>query len=172
MLALTDPTQLVSSPSPEDGNRSNFRNVLLFGFYNSDWKHRKMTDRKSLFCVIVLGVRRFPFPSVASYVTYPLLAVTSCTRLYWTCSENVTQMPRIAQSLKLLHGQHYSPLNSVQTGSGAHPASYPLGTRVSFTGSKAAGAWSWPLTSNQDGSKECLALYIQSPIRLHGVMLI
>jgi len=27
----------------------------------------------------------------------------------------------------------------VQNGSGAHPASYPMG--------KAAGAWSWPLTS-------------------------
>jgi hypothetical protein len=31
--------------------------------------------------------------------------------------------------------------------SGAHPASYPMGTRVSFPGGKAAGAWSWPLTS-------------------------
>jgi hypothetical protein len=27
-------------------------------------------------------------------------------------------------------------------------ASYPMGTRVSFPGGKAAGAWSWPLTSN------------------------
>jgi hypothetical protein len=28
-----------------------------------------------------------------------------------------------------------------------HPFSYPMGTRGSFCGSKAAGAWSWPLTS-------------------------
>jgi hypothetical protein len=35
----------------------------------------------------------------------------------------------------------------VQNGSGAHPASYPIGTEVSFRGGKAAGAWSWPLTS-------------------------
>jgi hypothetical protein len=34
----------------------------------------------------------------------------------------------------------------VQNGSGAHPTSYPMGTRGSFTGGKAAGAWSWPLT--------------------------
>jgi hypothetical protein len=34
----------------------------------------------------------------------------------------------------------------VQNGAGAHPASYPMGTRVSFPGGKAAGAWSWPLT--------------------------
>jgi len=27
------------------------------------------------------------------------------------------------------------------------PRSYPLGTGVSFSGSEAAGAWSWPLTS-------------------------
>jgi hypothetical protein len=35
----------------------------------------------------------------------------------------------------------------VQNGSGAHPASYPTGTRGFFPGSKAAAAWSWPLTS-------------------------
>jgi hypothetical protein len=29
-----------------------------------------------------------------------------------------------------------------QTGSGAHPASYPAGTREYFRGGKAAGAWS------------------------------
>jgi hypothetical protein len=33
----------------------------------------------------------------------------------------------------------------VQNGSGAHPASYLMGTRGSFPGSKPAGAWSWPL---------------------------
>jgi len=38
-------------------------------------------------------------------------------------------------------------LHRVQNGSGAHPASYPLGTGMSFPWGKAAGAWSWPLTS-------------------------
>jgi hypothetical protein len=33
------------------------------------------------------------------------------------------------------------------TGSGAHPTSYPMGTKGSFSGDKAAGAWSWSLTS-------------------------
>jgi hypothetical protein len=32
-------------------------------------------------------------------------------------------------------------------GSGACPASYSIGTRGSFTGTKAAGAWGWPPTS-------------------------
>jgi hypothetical protein len=35
----------------------------------------------------------------------------------------------------------------VQTGSGAHPASYPMGTGGSFPGSKVATVWSWPLTT-------------------------
>jgi len=39
---------------------------------------------------------------------------------------------------------NFSPYHRVQTGSGAHPASYTIGTRGSFPGGKAAGAWSWP----------------------------
>jgi hypothetical protein len=42
---------------------------------------------------------------------------------------------------------NFSLLHRVQNGSWAHPASYPMGTGGSFPGSKAAGAWSWPLTS-------------------------
>jgi len=38
-------------------------------------------------------------------------------------------------------------LTQKQNGSGAHPASYPMGTRGSFPGGKAVGAWSWPFTS-------------------------
>jgi hypothetical protein len=37
---------------------------------------------------------------------------------------------------------NFSLHHPVQTGSGARPASYPMGTRGSFLGSKAAGAWS------------------------------
>jgi hypothetical protein len=39
---------------------------------------------------------------------------------------------------------NFSLQHRVQNGSGAHPASCPLGTRGSFPGGKAAGAWSWP----------------------------
>jgi len=35
----------------------------------------------------------------------------------------------------------------VQSGSGFRPASYPVGTAGSLPVDKAAGAWSWPLTS-------------------------
>jgi hypothetical protein len=36
---------------------------------------------------------------------------------------------------------NFSLRHRVQTGSGAHPASYPMATRGSFSGGKAAGAW-------------------------------
>jgi hypothetical protein len=42
---------------------------------------------------------------------------------------------------------NFSLHHRVQTGSGALPVSYTMGTRGSFPGDKAAGAWSWPLTS-------------------------
>jgi hypothetical protein len=42
---------------------------------------------------------------------------------------------------------NFSLHHRVQNGSGAHPASYPMVIRCSFPGGKAAGAWSWPLTS-------------------------
>jgi hypothetical protein len=42
---------------------------------------------------------------------------------------------------------NFSFHHRVQNGSGAHPASYPMGTRGSFPEGKAAGAWSWQLTS-------------------------
>jgi hypothetical protein len=55
--------------------------------------------------------------------------------------------PRIRSSSQK-EGQKFSLLHSVQTGSEAHPASYPMGTGGSFPGGKAAAAWGWPLTSN------------------------
>jgi hypothetical protein len=42
---------------------------------------------------------------------------------------------------------NFSLHHRVQNGSGAHPASYPTGTKGSFPGGKTAEAWSWPLTS-------------------------
>jgi hypothetical protein len=42
---------------------------------------------------------------------------------------------------------NFSHHHRVQTGSGTHSASYPMGTRGSFPGGKVAAAWSWPLFS-------------------------
>jgi hypothetical protein len=43
--------------------------------------------------------------------------------------------------------RNFSLHHRVQKGSGAPPASYLMGSGGSFAGGKAAGAWSWPLTS-------------------------
>jgi hypothetical protein len=44
-------------------------------------------------------------------------------------------------------GENFSLHNRVQTGSGFHPASYPMGTRGCFPGGKAVGVWSRQLSS-------------------------
>jgi hypothetical protein len=67
--------------------------------------------------------------------------------------------------------QEISLLHVFQIGSGVQPTSYPLGTRGSFPGGKAAGALTWPITSNRCRGQENVGLYIHSPIRLHGVVL-
>jgi len=41
----------------------------------------------------------------------------------------------------------FSPSNSFQTSSGAHPASYPVGAGSCYSGGKADEAWRWALTS-------------------------
>jgi hypothetical protein len=51
----------------------------------------------------------------------------------------------------------------VQTGSGAHPASYPVGTGCSFPGYKADGVLSWPLTSIYCRGQEGAEQYFNSP---------
>jgi hypothetical protein len=66
---------------------------------------------------------------------------------------------------------NFSLHHRVQNGSRAHPPSYPMCTRGSYPGRKAAGAWSWPLTSIWCRGQECVELYLHSPIRLHGVVL-
>jgi hypothetical protein len=54
---------------------------------------------------------------------------------------------------------NFSLRHHVQTRSGAHPASYPLGTGGSLAGGKAAGARSWPLTSTH-----CRAQRMRGPL--------
>jgi hypothetical protein len=44
-------------------------------------------------------------------------------------------------------GKKFSLLHSVQTDTGANPASYPVGTEGSVPEDNAAGAWSWPHAS-------------------------
>jgi hypothetical protein len=61
---------------------------------------------------------------------------------------------------------NFSLHHHIQNGSGTHPASYPMGTRGSFPGGKADH--SPPSIAKL---KECIELYLHSPIRLHGMVL-
>jgi hypothetical protein len=46
----------------------------------------------------------------------------------------------VGVGVRVRWGQEFSLLDVVQTCSGVHPTSYPMGTGASFTGGKAAGA--------------------------------
>jgi len=67
--------------------------------------------------------------------------------------------------------RNFSLHHHIQNGSVAQPPLYPMGTWGSFPVGKVAGAWSWPLTSIQCQSEECIELYLHSPTCLHGVVL-
>jgi len=47
-----------------------------------------------------------------------------------------------------------------QDGLWAQSPSYPVGNRGSYFGSKAAGTWSWPLTSIYCRDTECVEPYL------------
>jgi hypothetical protein len=66
---------------------------------------------------------------------------------------------------------NFSLHHRVQTGSGAHPASYTRVTRGSFPGGKAAGGEADHSPPSSAEVNECVELYVHSPIRLHGVVL-
>jgi hypothetical protein len=52
-----------------------------------------------------------------------------------------------------LAGADVSLLHNVQTGSGAHPASYPMSTGGSFSVGKTVGVWGWDTTQIAKGMK-------------------
>jgi hypothetical protein len=66
---------------------------------------------------------------------------------------------------------NFSLRHRVQTGSGAHPAPYPMGTGDSFPGVKRPGREADHLPPSSAKAKEYVDPYLHSPIRLNGVVL-
>jgi hypothetical protein len=66
---------------------------------------------------------------------------------------------------------NFSPHHRVQTSSGAHPASYPMGTRGSFPGGKAAVGEPDHLPSSSAEVKNAWSCTSIPLIRLHGVVI-
>jgi len=67
--------------------------------------------------------------------------------------------------------EKFSLQHHTQIGSGAHPASYPMGTRGSFPEGKAAGHETDHSPPSSADVQECVELYLHSPTGLHGVVL-
>jgi hypothetical protein len=66
---------------------------------------------------------------------------------------------------------NFSLHHRVQNGSGAHPSSYPMGTRDSFLGVKRPGRESDYSPASSAEVKNAWGYTSISPIRLHGVVL-
>jgi hypothetical protein len=66
---------------------------------------------------------------------------------------------------------NFSLHHRVQNGSGVHPASYLMGIRGIFLGTKRQGREADHSAPSSAKAKECVELYLHSPIRLHGVEL-
>jgi hypothetical protein len=66
---------------------------------------------------------------------------------------------------------NFSLRHSVQTGSRAHSASYPIVAGALSLGVKRPGREADHLPASSAKVKECVELYLHSPICLHGVML-
>jgi hypothetical protein len=66
---------------------------------------------------------------------------------------------------------NFSLNHPAQSGSGDHPASYPIGTRGSFLDVKRPGRETDHSPPSSAEAKECVELYLHSPICYHGVVL-
>jgi hypothetical protein len=66
---------------------------------------------------------------------------------------------------------NFSVLHHVQTGSGAHPASFPMGTGVSFLGLKRPEREADRSPPSSADVKNAWRYTSTLPMRLHGVML-
>jgi hypothetical protein len=81
----------------------------------------------------------------------------SLPSLQWPATDPYSGPDQSNPQLPYLISLRYSLISSE-----AHPASYPMGTRGSFPGGKAAGAWIWLLTSIQCRGQESVELYLHS----------
>jgi hypothetical protein len=105
------------------------------------WTNLTLPEKKDYMnCPLSNSFLLFPF--IPSYAVYPKVSGLSNNEIY--AYNNKHSMRSNTKG----YGGKTQEWNShrVQTGSGARPSSYPMGTKGSPAG-KAAGAWSWPLTS-------------------------
>jgi hypothetical protein len=117
-------------------------NIFFFWF----WDTRRWTKSKNTLRLMLIHRQK---PTELIYT----VIVQSVKRLSYGLDDRGSRVrfPTSAGNFSLHH--------CIQNDSGAHPDSYPMDTRDSFSVSKAAGAWSWQLTSIQcRGQRMCRAI--------------
>jgi hypothetical protein len=107
---------------------------------------------------------------IRRYRTFVIVTEFLYNRRTHIALKNVFQFDSTVYNFCNWYTGNFSLHHRIQNGSGAHAASYPMGTSDSFPGDKAAGAWSWPLTSSVEVN-EWVELYLHFPVHLHGVVL-
>jgi hypothetical protein len=81
-----------------------------------------------------------------AYTSMKLVSIYQTVRYHNRSRDSIVGMAtgmgwmREGSEFESHYSQEFSFLHVVQTGSGAHPASYPMGTGGSFPGGEAAGA--------------------------------
>jgi hypothetical protein len=92
------------------------------------------------------------------------------------CSYRTRTISKVGGKLRLISSPviHFSSVLVcflVQNGSGAHPVSYPMGTRSSFLGVKGPGREADHSPPSSAEVKNAWSYTSTRPIRLHGVVL-
>jgi hypothetical protein len=106
-----------------------------------DWGFKKFYPVPSVKFWNENSIRPWSFPSIPFPIHYSSIYLAFRSRD--SLVDIATGYDRGEREFESRQGKNFSLLHIVQTGSGVHPTSYKMGT-----GGKAAGAWSWPLTSN------------------------
>jgi hypothetical protein len=130
-------------------------------------------SRMRVFVFLLEGTTR-PSPQPSHHHALFPLSSENCLpnlgqHISHVCSSNpgtVTQLSHWLRARRLGFGSQHAH-RRIQTGSGAHPTSYSVCTGGSFPGAKA----DWALTSLKCHGQEWGEFYLNSPIRLHGVVL-
>jgi hypothetical protein len=120
---------------------------LPFHHLNNIWSSLKLWS--SSLCSFL----QLPTPAYSTYFSCFVSSLCE-TKNNEICSSYAQSVERLGYGLDdwgsrvrfLVGAGNFFLEHRVQNGSGAHPASYPMGTRGSFPGGKVAGTWSWPLT--------------------------
>jgi hypothetical protein len=109
-----------------------------------EWYSLNMRTRSEKFLKLLSGScqnfrRNVWILSIYFQWTYSILISTSTVG----SRDSATGWTTEGSEFESRYGHESSLPYRVQTGSWAHSASYPMGTGRSFSGGKAAGAWSW-----------------------------